>query len=229
MSDNNIKGSDVINYLNSHPDFFLRYPDLLEGLKVSNERGELTSLVQHQVQVLQKKQNETNQKLHALISNARANEQLMDKLFLLLCELAVLPNDAFLGRYLGFIKAHFPTDFFALCLSSDVRPEKAPDQVLSYDDMQSHFNGFQKDESPIAGRLRTEKLEAVFGQEHKAVKSAVVLPLGAKADFGVMVFGSCDEQKFHPDSSTDILQKLVSILSNYLASQQAEDGHQAVG
>ncbi|WP_395373799.1 DUF484 family protein [Marinicella sp. W31] len=229
MSENNIKGSDVINYLNNHPDFFLRYPDLLEGLKVSNERGELTSLVQHQVQILQKKHNETNQKLHALISNARANEQLMDKLFLLLCELAVLPNDAFIGRYLSFIKSHFPTDFFVLCLNQQVFPENAPRQIIPYDDIQSHFSDFQQDEAPIAGRLRAEKLEAVFPDDHRAVKSAVVLPLGQGAAFGVMVFGSLDEEKFHPDTSTDILQKLVSILSNYLTSQHTQNEHQAVG
>ena len=229
MSENNIKGSDVISYLNSHPDFFLRYPDLLEGLKVSNERGELTSLVQHQVQILQKKHNETNQKLHALITNARTNEQLMDKLFLLLCELAVLPNNAFIERYLNFIKTHFPTDFFVLCLNQQVFPEHAPKQIVPYEDIQTFFNDFQTDEAPIAGRLRAEKLEAVFPDEHTAVKSAVVLPLGPAASFGVMVFGSRDEEKFHPDTSTDILQKLVSILSNYLTSQQTQDEHQAVG
>ena len=229
MSDNNIKGSDVINYLNSHPDFFTRYPDLLEGLKVSNERGELTSLVQHQVQVLQKKQNEANQKLHALIENARANEQLMDKLFLLLCELAVAPNEQFIGQYLTFIRSQLPTDFFALYLSHSVRPNGAPEQVKSFADVQTLFGRFEKDDTPIAGRLREEKLKALFPNEFTEVKSAVVLPLGKHAEYGVMVFGSGDEQKFHPDTSTDILQKLAFVLSNYLAGQQTEDENQAVG
>lgn len=225
MSDHTIKASDIISYLNNHPDFFMRYPDLLEGLKVSNEKGQLTSLVHHQVHVLQNKLNQNNLKLKTLINNGHSNEKLMNKLFMLLCELAVERKKNFVSHYIQFIQRHLPTDFFRIFLHQPYAGKKATCDIKDYQPVQSHFENFKTDSQPISGRIRTDKLKALFPARYTEIRSSTILPIGKNATFGIIFFGSRDEEKFHPSSSTDILQKLTAILAFYFDGQYGDKNH----
>ncbi len=214
-----IKASEVISYLNDNPDFFMQYPELAASLKVASKNGQLTSLVNHQVNVLQEKNRALNLRLHSLIENARDNQAMMDRLFDLLNALSLHADlAAYIEGYQQFIRAQFKSDVFQLLLSDEalqdiggVRPMDA--------EIRTQFSAVTEHNKTISGRLSAEKCALLFGRTERAVASAIVLPLGDSAAHGLMAFGSHTEDTFHPELSSDILQKLAEILARKLDTQ----------
>jgi len=216
MNEQNIKASEVIAFLHENPDFFVKYQSLLIGLKVTSKKGDLTSLVNHQVTVLQEKNHQSKLKLKTLIKNAHNNEMLMDKLFQLLIKLSnIKDHDAYIEAYVNFIRKNFQSDYFKLLLSEHETIES--DEIANCStELTLAFENFVESNEPISGRLKKEKLQHIF-PTHGEIKSAIILAVGDKAEFGIMVFASKDENTFHPNKSSDILQKLAEILAVYLA------------
>ena len=70
----------VAAYLQQHPDFFLRRPDILSNLSIPHETGEAVSLIEHQIKVLRKQTDNYRQQLEELVAVARENDQLNRRL-----------------------------------------------------------------------------------------------------------------------------------------------------
>ena len=78
----------IAEYLHHHPDFFERHATLLTRLKIPHGRGPSTiSLVERQVLVLREKNEKLETHLQDLISVARANDALANKIHRLSCRL----------------------------------------------------------------------------------------------------------------------------------------------
>ncbi|MCF6299598.1 MAG: DUF484 family protein [Proteobacteria bacterium] len=215
MSEQNIKASEVIAFLHENPSFFVKYQGLLTGLKVTSKKGDLTNLVNHQVTVLQEKNHQSKLKLKSLIKNAQNNEMLMDKLFQLLIRLSnIKDHDAYIEAYVDFIRKNFQSDYFKLLLSEHKKTEN-DEMTQCPTKLTLAFDNFTESNEPISGRLKKDKIQHIF-PAYDEIKSAIVLAVGDKAKFGIMVFASKDENTFHPDKSSDILQKLAEILAVYL-------------
>ena len=71
--------SDVMQYLQDHPDFFIGKDDLLADLRVPHNSGPATSLVERQLSVHRERNVELRQRLSDLLENARRNDQLFEK------------------------------------------------------------------------------------------------------------------------------------------------------
>ncbi|MFQ5938064.1 MAG: DUF484 family protein, partial [Acidiferrobacterales bacterium] len=71
----------VARYLEDNPDYFLRQGEVLGTLKVPHpETGEAISLIERQVQVLREQNHRLQQQLRELVSIARENDVLGDRL-----------------------------------------------------------------------------------------------------------------------------------------------------
>ena len=64
----------VAAYLQQHPDFFLRRPDILSNLSIPHETGEAVSLIEHQIKVLRKQTDNYRKQLEELVAVAREND-----------------------------------------------------------------------------------------------------------------------------------------------------------
>jgi len=218
----------IKKYLLKNPGYFALYPELMSELEVVSPRGELTNLSTHQLRTLQKENKQLKTQMAQLIKNAEQSESLMNRLFELLTELSVMNQAEFLPGFVEFVTNHFPSDYFKLLLVEGLMglPESEHVEVITAA-QQNQFSVFQTKPQPLSGRLEKEKLCSMYG-DCVEIKSAIVLPIGRHAEFGMMSFASKDEEKFHPNSSSDILQKLCQILESYFKHQQPQGENQAM-
>ncbi|TDR23504.1 DUF484 family protein [Marinicella litoralis] len=218
----------IKKYLLKNPGFFALFPELMAELEVVTPEGELTNLSTHQLRTLQKENKQLKAQIAQLIKNAQQSESLMNRLFELLTELSVMNQSEFIPGFVKFVTTHFPSDYFKLLLAEGTQGVVASAEVATITTAQlTQFSVFQAKQEPMSGRLKKEKITSLFGEQDD-IKSAIVLPIGQQAKFGLMSFASKDEEKFHPNSSSDILQKLAQILESYLKQQQPQDEHQAM-
>lgn len=224
MSDNpqqQITEAQVIQYLKQHPVFFVNNPGLLQQLSIGDTSGDVVNLAERKMLQLQNKNQQLTEQMKQLINNAQRSEGLMDRLFQLLTDLSMnAPKTEFVTAMVRFIAKDFPSDYFKLYLGDIKLSDDS--ECVSYHNPQlkSLFASFNKNKAPLAGRLPAMKLQALFGKETEA-RSAIVLPIGDQAAHGLLAFGSQDDQKFHPDHASDVLQKLAHILAVFLDSQQS--------
>lgn len=228
MQDSDVKIQKAIKkYLLKHPDYFIQYPEVLAEIEVPSSADGLTDLTSHQLRTSQKNNRALKAQMSQLIQNAQQSESMMNRLFDLMLELSVVKKAAFLPEFTQFVVKNFPTDYFKVLVSDGMLelPESA--HVDSFSAMQkTEFTEFQTKSEPLSGRLKKEKISSIF-QDSEAIKSAIVLPIGPQAAFGLLAFASKDEEKFHPNSSSDLLQKLVQILVAYFEQLKTEDKNQA--
>lgn len=219
MTNKTISDNDVINYLSNNTDFFIRHPEQLESLKVNNKNGKVASLINHQVNVLKERNNQLKTRLSTLIGYAEENEKTMSQVFELTLQLSQISHVANVTKHFArFVKQSFDSDFFKIVIPNYEKLETST-SVLCVDDQDSYakvFAEFSKTNSPICGRLKKEKLEFIFGAKANKIGSTVILPIGKRAEKGLLVFASFDESRFNPDMSTDLLARLTQILDRKL-------------
>lgn len=222
MSDENKLTYAVKKYLQKHPDFFLKNPELLTSLEVGESKGKLADLTTHQLRALKKENNQLKAQLKQLIANAHQSETLMNRLFSILTELSLVEENQFLPGFVSNVAEQFPSDYFKLLLSEGLSDTSLSHVETLSGDQRAQFSDVIRKSVPLSGRLKAEQINCVFSGVND-IKSAVVLPIGHQAEYGLIAFASKDEQKFHPHSSTDILQKLSFILASYFAQTGSSD------
>ncbi len=213
----------IKNYLLKHPDYFVQHPELMSELEVVNGRGELTDLTTHQLRTLQAENRRLKTQISQLIKNAHQSESMMNRLFNLLTALSVVRKVEFLPKFVTFVVENFPTDYFKLILAEGFveLPDEEHIELLN-DKQTKQFAVFKVKQEPLSGRLKQEKIQSIF-TDSEDIKSAIVLPIGKTAEYGLLAFASSDEEKFHPNSSSDLLQKLAQILATYFTQLKPEE------
>ncbi len=218
MSEKHLSDSDIIHYLTQNKDFFIRHPEQLEALKVNNKNGKVTSLINHQVNVLKERNSQLKNKLSQLIGYAEENEKTMSQVFELTLQLCQISHIANVTKHFArFVKHSFDSDLFKIVVpsyeglesSSVVKSLSAEDES----DFSQIFQEFITTGKPICGRLKKSKLQFIFGKQAEKIGSSVMLPIGKNAQKGLLVFASFDESRFNPDMSTDLLARLSEILN----------------
>jgi len=231
MTKQQLTDNDVIHFLMQNTDFFIRHPEQLEALKVSNKNGSVASLVNHQVNVLKQRNNQLKSKLAQLIKFAEENEKIMAQVFELSLQLCQISHVANVTKHFGrFVKHSFESDLFRMVLPAYENLDSSATVLCVNDEnhsaFQAVFSKFQANNRPLCGRLKQEKLKFVFPQQADKIGSSVILPIGNHAEKGLLVFASFDESRFNPDMSTDLLSKLSLILDRKFNQTFATAGAQ---
>ena len=221
MTEKKLADKDIIHFLNDHPDFFVKHPDLLETIQVNNKNGSVTSLINHQVNVLKERNQQLKSKLYELISFAEENEKLMSHVFELTLQLSQISHVSNVTKhFVRFVKQYFNPDVFKLLLPTYDSLNNNT-EIMTLDDTKENefldiFDGFLQNNKPVAGRLHKNKLTFLFGQRAEQIGSCVILPIGKNGQKGLLAFASFDENRFNPDVSTDLLSRLTHILDRKL-------------
>lgn len=218
-SDKPLRAMDVLQFLRQYPAFFSQHPDLLTQLQVVDEQGAVANLLNYQVKVLQEKNNQLKAQLADMVAAVRNNQGLLDKVFDLALVFSTLdPNQPTLNAFVDYVKQAFPSDFLALAIDRRlVTPNTRMTHVTTISDT-DHFRCLFEDalDQPLCGRLKVDKLEFLFAKKAPEVASVALIPLGDKAQGGLLAFGSTDQHRFVPGMSTDILQRLAQLLYHKL-------------
>ncbi len=215
MTQSKITDSDIIHFLHENKDFFTRHPEQLELLEVSNRNGKVASLVNHQVNVLKERNNQLKTKLSELITNAQENEKIMSQVFNLSLQLSQISHVANVTKHFArFVKHSFESDLFKIVLPKydKLVNSHAVLCVENEEEFSLIFEDFIRNNAPICGRLKKQKLAYIFPKHADKIGSSILLPIGNNAEKGILVFASFEENKFNPDMSTDLLSRLTQIL-----------------
>ncbi len=77
--DLSLDDESVANYLMEHPDFFATHEDLLVSLRIPHKSGQAISLLERQVYLLRRRNDETQDKIKSFVENAKENDELFEK------------------------------------------------------------------------------------------------------------------------------------------------------
>ncbi|MFZ0501372.1 MAG: DUF484 family protein [Steroidobacteraceae bacterium] len=219
----------VAAYLQHNPDFFERHQALLLRLRVPHARGGSTiSLVERQIEVLREKHAGLEDKLAELVSVARANDALAEKLHRFTRKLLRARSRA---AAVALIEASLREDFDAfhgvLVLMGeypDLAPQRFVRTVARDDAGLKPFDTLFASGKPRCGQVRDTQREFLFGEDANDIGSVALVPLlphgdtagssGLSAPLGVLALGSTDRDRFHPGMSTEFLARMADLISD---------------
>ena len=218
----------VAAYLQHNPDFFERHQALLLRLRVPHARGGSTiSLVERQIEVLREKHAGLEDKLAELVSVARANDALAEKLHRFTRKLLRARERA---TAVALIEASLREDFDSfhgvLVLMGeypDLAPQRFVRSIASDDAGLKSFDTLFASGKPRCGQARDTQREFLFGQDANDIGSVALVPIGETrgaaalgSPLGVLALGSTDRDRFHPGMSTEFLARMADLIADSL-------------
>jgi uncharacterized protein len=212
----------VAAYLQHNPDFFERHQALLTRLRIPHARGGSTiSLVERQIEVLREKHGALEDKLAELVSVARANDAIAEKLHRFTRKLLRAHSRA---EAVVLIEASLREDFDALHSVlvlvgeyPDLAPQRFVRTVAQDDAGLKSFETLFASGKPRCGQARDTQREFLFGQDANDIGSVALVPIAEKAGpLGVLALGSTDRDRFHPGMSTEFLARMADLISDSL-------------
>ena len=212
--------AEVAAYLADHPDFFDRHGRLLTQLKVAHEPGgDAISLVERQVGLLRQRSVELEKQLKQLVTVAKANDALVEKVHRLSLRLIATAD---VGERLHLLETGLREDFLAeraVLVMFEVSAElPARDNAFlkfvdRNDPLLKPFASFLKSGRPRCGLIRDRQKSFLFPGHESEIGSAALVPLGTDAELGFLVIGSSDRDYFNPGKSMDLLGRLGEIVA----------------
>lgn len=218
-----LNAESVAEYLQDHPDFLTRHPEVLDRLQLPHESGEAVSLIERQVEQLRARNEKLTNQLNQLIKVASDNEALMTRLHDLTLELMTIGDlGTFFDRLSDVLQEEFEADVLNISLygqsiaASDRTPifEVDPEDA----DVQSLQPQLEKGESSC-GRLNRNKLDLLFRSRAQWVQSTALVPIGDK---GYLAIGSSDPARFYPGMGTLFLDLLAQVIITRLELEAPE-------
>ncbi len=203
--DSTLSPQDVYTFLAQNPDFFIRYPELLEKIKIPHAQKGSISLVEIQSEQLRKKVRQLNLKLSQLVSIAKQNE----KIYRVYTDLNVQ-----LLRCESVADVQFTLEDVLqerLQLSSAViKSFKGPHAIPELQKRLFTEKRF-KSSSFFFGRLSQHERQLLFAES--SAESVALILLGDQEDLGILGISSSDASHFTPDMDTLLLQQLQQVLN----------------
>lgn len=210
----------VARYLDDHPDYFQRHPELLARLTLLHQvGGRAVSLIERQVQVLRDQSRNLQRQLRELVGNARDNDALADRLHrLALAMMDARALDDALDAAGDILRQEFRLEGVRLLLRARDgfaagRAEVVADEAMLDELLRKIVSG-----KPTCGEVpEPSVLRTLFGDDAVDLKTWALIPLGGASPFGVLCLGSRDPYRFHAGMGTVYLLRLGELLTHGLA------------
>jgi uncharacterized protein YigA (DUF484 family) len=214
------EGDAVERYLRAHPDFLQRRPDLLGSLHLDHECGGAVSLIEHQVQSLRRQVSELQDRLAALVENARGNEELAQRLHRLVLALVESPglDEIFTTLYQG-LEESFGADRVALRVFAYPRSEedRGLAELVGPDDAgRALFGALLESCQPVCGPPDDTQARWLFAERAAEVGSMALIPLSLGERRGVLAIASASATRFQPTMGTLYLRQLAGVLGRLI-------------
>ena len=223
----------VARYLEEHPDYFQRHPELLARITLIHQvGGRAVSLIERQVQVLRDQSRNLQRQLRELLGNARDNDALTDRLHRL--ALAMVDGrtlDDALDAAGDILRQEFQFDGARLLLRARdgfpigpgagaafaVSPPVARRWRPTTPCSKSCCAKLPPASRFVARRPRRRCCASLFGEHATDIKTWALIPLGGASPFGALCLGSRDPYRFHAGMGTVYLTRLGELLTHGLA------------
>lgn len=218
-----LESETVLRFLTGNPEFFNEHADVLTDLKIPHQTHGAVSLIEKQISVLRNRCSSLEAKLNELISVARDNEQLHQRLHQLIQEIITAPtlDDIVCLTRESLVENFRADDVRILLIDSEDNERSAAeaDRFLRADDpgltlFDAHFEGGQT----VCGVPSNEIKACLFGADSERVGSTAIIPLHHDRKLGIAVLHSEDEQRFSSGIGVMFLNQLGEVLSRRISS-----------
>lgn len=206
----------VVNFLQDHPEFFNRHPDLVTGLRLNDNQRGTVSLVERQQQQLRQKVHGLEEEITQLMAIANQNEQLFGLysdlyLRLLDCETA----DELLDCLYQATTELLSLSDLRLWLSNPTKLNH--DCIISRDCGGILQNRLAKEEYYF-GRIQQSEQEMIFSGHCDG--SVVLIKLQHNEEsLGFLAISSQDAEHFDPRMDTLLLSQFRKLVAKLLHRQ----------
>ncbi len=200
----------IRNYLQEHPDYFVRHTEIVEEMYIPHPSGAAVSLLEHKIERLENRNRAISEQLQKLLSIARSNEKLHQRLHQLTLKLIdTRTREEVLQTLDDELRQRFNADAVSLKLFTAEQLEEAH---VSQTGMAA-FHSFMDSDQPTCGPLKADKLQVLFGDQASEQGSAALIPIRTPEVSGILAIGSKDEERFHPGKGIDFLTRLGELVS----------------
>jgi uncharacterized protein YigA (DUF484 family) len=199
-----MKAEDVAQYLQSNPNFFEAYAQMLSEIAIPHPYGGRTiSLSERQMLSLRERVKELEKKLHELIEYAKENDGLQNKLHQFTLALFNAHDlQSLQSVTLRNLRDIFSVPHAAIHLWKEFPPSV---ELLAFADSQTN---------PVCGHIPVLDTATWFGEMDTHLRSFAYLPLrSGNQTIGMLIIASEDEQRFYPEMGTVILQRIADFVS----------------
>ncbi len=212
----------VVEYLQTHLDFFERNGPLLAKLRLPHLRdaGATVSLVERQVEVLRERNLTLERKMKDLVDVARANDNLAERIHRLTQRLIRACN---LTETIDAVETSLREDFdfmhtvLVLFLEEarnvEARSARFLRNARADDPEMKMFDSLLQAAKPRCGQIRDAQRDYLFGADSVGIASAALTPLGLKGAVGILAIGASDVERFHPGMSTEFLCRVGELVT----------------
>ena len=223
--DEGLSPDQVARYLAQHPDFLCHYPELIDALEWRDDPRS-TSLIQHQVLRLRRRNEQLEQQLKQLTGIAGENEKLMQRLHQLTLDVMTADSAAsFISRLFECLAQDFSAEAAGLHLIHEHSELAELDCVHTHASKRPDwFDTLLDKRLPYCGRLPRKKSELLFPAQAASIGSSALIPIPG---VGVLAIGSNSEDRFHPAMGTLFLELLGSTIAYRLTLAERDDRKRA--
>lgn len=215
-----LSGEEAVSrYLDEHPEFFQRYPEVLAKLSLKHEVAGATSLIERQVRVLRDENESLHRQLRELVAIARENDILAGRLhrFAIAMSDSASVDDVFDNAY-EMLRREFRIDVVAILCQGEGSPTFSRSEFVGDDTrLHSALRQYGTDKPVCGSRFDESLMKYLFGESASDVRSAALIALGPRGAFGLLALGSQDAHRFHAEMGTVYLAKLGDILMHSIA------------
>ena len=190
-----ITDSDVLDFLEKNPNFFISHPEILEILEIKHASGEATSLIE----------------------NAEHNQNLFIKIQHLVLQMI---SETSLNSLATAVEVFFHEELKTeICKVYFFTPENSygldSEKIITPEIATSIFSDLFKENDIALGGVTNEVSGMVFGAKAN-IKEAAIGKLKSSKIAGTLALGSSELEKFPKDSETLFLEFVISVFSNQI-------------
>ena len=215
----------ISRYLGNHPEFFDDHPNLLAELRLSHSSGKAVSLVERQIQVLRDQNNDLKRKLRELIDVARDNDRLNQRMHAMTLDLLKAGSpSALMDTLEDHLRNEFKADAISMHLAATdpvTEQETAALKLDINDSVRELFKSAFVKNQPECGRLTRQQLDFLFREQSAVIQSAVVVPLGTRAEYGLLAIGNREPERFSAGMDTLFMSHLGELLAGFLRDRNS--------
>jgi uncharacterized protein len=214
----------LLEHLRAHPDFFVRHPQALLNLTLSDAKGskKTTSLIERQLELTKKRLADTEKKLNTLLDNGRLNDTLAQHVQRLAISLLKATE---LNEVLTQSEQRLKRDFqseqilwlMATPLAERLQPMHSLRVLNEGDALYEALELIIKAVKPRVGRLRGRLRDQIQKEFNPPVESVAWIPITVSGRISVLVIGSENPDHFDPTHSTDILERIAQLIGTALS------------
>lgn len=210
---------DIIDFLNTHPEFFAEHPDLLTQLRVPHPtNGNAISLTERQVLTLREKLAQVQGKLAELVSFGEENDVIAEKVHRL-CLSLLLAEDFEAVNFATYnhLQEDFAVPHVALRIWNSILKRASPEFI----EVSETLRFFAADlRQPYCGPAQHPEILAWFGEAGGYLQSMALIPLRRDAQvFGMLALGSEDPQRFFPEMGTMYVERIGDLVGAAVLKQ----------